>query len=158
MQVRERARSGNSVVNLRHLFQALLVEKRRLPYRYWVCLCLHVLSRPPPEEHDLRLLRRALFPGRYWAVSHAKNSLFTKGIRKTAQKNGRILVERLFLRFMVMIQGVQVLEYFLSYTVHIQICTAVSFPLSRKLKVYHFSEPFSETFSKKAVFAWETAQ
>ena len=65
MHVRGRARSGNSVVNLRHLFQALLVEKRRLPYRYWVCLCLHVLSKPPPEEHDLRLLRRALFPGRY---------------------------------------------------------------------------------------------
>ena len=27
-------------------------------------LC-HVLSRPSPEQHDLRLLRRALFPGRY---------------------------------------------------------------------------------------------
>ena len=33
------------------------------------------LRTPSPEEHDLRLLRKALFPGRYWAVSHAKNSL-----------------------------------------------------------------------------------
>ena len=45
------------------------------------------------------------------------------------------------------------LPYFLSYTVHAYICTVVSFPLSRKLKVYRFSEPFSETFSKKAIFA-----
>ena len=57
--------SGNSIVNLRHLFQVLLVEKSRVPYRNWVCLCPHVLSRLPPGEHDLRLLRRALFPGRY---------------------------------------------------------------------------------------------
>jgi hypothetical protein len=28
-----------------------------------VGLC-HVLSTPSPEEHDLRLLRKALFPGR----------------------------------------------------------------------------------------------
>ena len=54
---------------------------------------------------------------------------------------------------MVMIQGIPVLGYFLLYTVYVEICTAVSFPLSRKLKVYRFSEPFSETFSKKAVFA-----
>ena len=44
-----------------------------------VGLC-HVLSRPSPEEHDLRLLRRALFPGRCWAVSHAKNGRSTKGL------------------------------------------------------------------------------
>ena len=87
-----------------------------------VGLC-HVLSRPPPEEHDLRLLRRALSHGRYCAVSHAKNGLSTKGLpffrffkfvwwraKQTAflrptppykfkeSKNGRTLVERPFLR------------------------------------------------------------
>jgi hypothetical protein len=30
---------------------------------------------PPPKEHDLRLLRKALFHGRDWAVTYAKNSL-----------------------------------------------------------------------------------
>ena len=56
---------------------------------------------------------------------------------------------------MVMVQGITVLWYFLSYTVHllVYICSVVSFPLSRKLKVYRLSEPFSKTFSRKAVFA-----
>ena len=59
-------------------------------------LC-HVLSRPSPEQHDLRLLRRALFPGRYWAVSHAKTAFLLKVLEKSS-KNGRPLVGRPFLR------------------------------------------------------------
>ena len=51
-----------------------------------------------------------------------------------------------------MIQGISVLGYFLLYTVYVEICTAVSFPLLRKLKVYPFFEQISKTFSKKAVF------
>ena len=52
----------------------------------------------------------------------------------------------------VMIQGISVLGYFLLYTVYAKNCTVVSFPLSRALKVYPFSETISKTFSKKAVF------
>ena len=40
-----------------------------------VGLC-HVLNTLSCEEHDLRLLRKALFPGRYWAVSHAKTAFW----------------------------------------------------------------------------------
>ena len=45
-----------------------------------VGLC-HVLNTLSCEEHDLRLLRKALFPGRYWAVSHAKTAFLSLGYR-----------------------------------------------------------------------------
>jgi hypothetical protein len=42
-----------------------------------VGLC-HVLRTPSPEEHDLRLLRKSLFPGCFWAVPHAKTAFLSR--------------------------------------------------------------------------------
>ena len=55
-------------------------------YRY------HVLNKLSPEEHDLRLLRKAIFPGRYWAVSHAKTGLGLKllVIKKATLENKNV--------------------------------------------------------------------
>jgi hypothetical protein len=75
--------SVNCYLNLGHLFPRLprVTPEPGLQFLQvgakWLC---HVLSRPPLKEHDLRLLRRALFSGRYWAVSRAKNGLSTKGL------------------------------------------------------------------------------
>ena len=43
-----------------------------------VRLC-HVLRKPSPKGHDLCLLRKALFPWRYWAVTHAKTAFLSLG-------------------------------------------------------------------------------
>ena len=49
---------------MRQLFQGVTPEPwLQCHVSLKVGLC-HVLSRPSPEEHDLRLLRKALFPGR----------------------------------------------------------------------------------------------
>jgi hypothetical protein len=56
---------GNSIIILRHLFPRVTPEPRlQFHAKSKVGLC-YILSRPFLEEHNLRLLRKALFHGRY---------------------------------------------------------------------------------------------
>jgi hypothetical protein len=68
-------------INLRQLFPRVTPEQGlqfhvnfKVGLRELVC---HILSIPSPEEYDLRLLRKALFPGRCWAVSHARTAFLS---------------------------------------------------------------------------------
>ena len=75
-----RSPSGNCYINLRHLFPRVTPDPGLQFLQVGSKWLYHVLSRPSPEEHDLRLLHKPLFPGRYWAVSHAKNGFSTKDL------------------------------------------------------------------------------
>jgi hypothetical protein len=63
--LRVRRPSRNCYINLRHPFSRVTPEPGLLRPATWAMLLAHILSILSPEEHDLCLLRKARFLGRY---------------------------------------------------------------------------------------------